>query len=193
MDRWDETMKLKLTASCILFVLPFSLIADQSIYCPQNHAYINLGMTVDQVIAACGQPLSQQESNQPILQKIPVQQLIYNNQGADTAFYGVWTTPTGNGGAQLEVDIVNNKVQSIKINGSDSNSFSICGGTNIEAGDPVGKVYSACGSPSVVNNTYINQVVNTTQKPQVWVYQPGQYQQSVTLTFVNGKLQSINN
>jgi hypothetical protein len=185
-------MKIKSISSLVLLGLPFSLMADQSFYCPQNHAYINVGMTPNEVIAACGQPLSQQDSNQPLMQKIPVQQLIYNNQGAATAFYGVWNVPTGNGGTQLQVDVVNNRIKGIKVNGSDSNAFSICNGANIQVGDQVGKVYGACGSPSVVNNTYINQIVPTAQKPQIWIYQPGQYQPTVSLTFVDGKLQSIN-
>ncbi|AUH72153.1 DUF2845 domain-containing protein [Legionella sainthelensi] len=193
-----------------LFILPFNLFADtQSYYCPQNHGYVNLGMTPDQVIAACGQPISQQESNQPVLQKIPMQQLMYNNAGASNAYSGVWqvpgTTPTGSGsayynvwsipqpnsGAQLEVDVVNQKVKYIKLNGSNSNAVSICKGTNIQPGDPIQKVYYSCGSPSVTNNTYINEVVPTAEKPQVWIYQPGQYQSAVTMTFVNGKLYSI--
>lgn len=186
-------MNIKSISGLVLFVLPFSLMADQSFYCPQNHGYINTGMTPDQVIAACGQPLSQQDSNQPILQRIPVQQLIYNHQGTGTSFFGVWNVPTGSGGTQLQVDIVNNRIKSISVNGSDTNAFSICNGANIQVGDQVGKVYGSCGSPSVVNNTFINQIVPTTQKPQVWIYQPGQYQSPITLTFVNGKLQSINN
>lgn len=190
-------MKLTLLSSVLgmsigLLILPGSSLADsQSYYCPQNHAYINLGMTPDEVIAACGQPLTQQESNQPVLQKIPVQQLIYNNLGTSTAFYGVWNVPTGNGGVQLEIDIVNQKVRSIKLNSSDSNSVSVCQGANIQAGDPVQKVYSSCGSPSMVNNTFINEVVPTAEKPKIWVYQPGEYQSSVSMTFVNGRLQSI--
>lgn len=172
---------------------PFCPFGEQSIYCPQNHGYINIGMTVDNVIAACGQPLSQQDSNQPLMQKIPVQQLIYNNQGASTAFYGVWNVPTGNGGAQVEVDVIDNIVRGIKLNGSDNNAFSLCSGNNIQVGDPVARVYNACGTPDVVNNTYINQAVPTTQKPQIWIYQFDQYQAPISLTFVNGKLQSINN
>ncbi len=185
-------MNIKSISGLVLLGLPFSLMADDSFYCPQNHAYINVGMSTNEVIAACGQPLSQQDSNQPIMQRIPVQQLIYNNQGTGTAFYGVWNVPTGSGGTQLQVDVVNNRIKEIRVNGSDSNAFSICNGANIQVGDPVGKVYGSCGSPSVVNNTYINQVVPTAQKPQIWIYQPGQYQPTVSLTFVDGKLQSIN-
>lgn len=186
-------MKIHYTTSLLLFFLPFSLQAAQSYYCPQNHGFINLGMTMDQVIAACGQPQSQQESNQPFTQKIPVQQLIYNHQGTNTAFYGVWNLPTGSGGARMEVDVVNNQIKSIRVNGNDSNASSLCPGTSFQIGDPVGKVYSGCGSPDVINNTFINQVVPTAKKPQIWIYQPGQYQPSVSLTFVDGKLQSINN
>lgn len=175
-----------------LLLLPFSLFADtQSYYCPQNHAYINLGMTPDEVIAACGQPISQQESNQPLQQKIPMQQLIYNNLGTSTAFYGVWNIPTGSGGVSLEINVVNQKVHSIKLNGSGSNAVSVCQGSNIQPGDSVQKVYSSCGSPSTVNNTFINEIVPTAEKPVIWIYQPGQYQPSVSMTFVNGKLQSI--
>lgn len=186
-------MNYQYLTSLVFSLLPFSLVADQSLYCPQNHGYINVGMTSAQVISACGQPISKQDSNQPLLQKIPVQQLIYNNKGTGSGFYGVWNVPTGNGGAQLEVDVVNNKVKSIKLNGGDTNAMSICGGRSIQAGDPVGKVYGACGSPSLVNNTFINQMVPTPQKPQIWIYQPGQYQPTVSLTFIDGKLQSINN
>ena len=186
-------MKIKLIPSLVLSFLPFSLLADQSLYCPQNHGYINIGMTTSEVISACGQPLSKQDSNQPILQKIPVQQLIYNNQGTSTAFYGVWNVPTGSGGTALQVDVVNNRIKSIQVNGADSNAFSICNGANIQVGDQIGKVYGSCGSPSVVNNTYINQIVPTANKPQVWIYEPGQYQPPVSLTFVDGKLQSISN
>ncbi|PJD96919.1 MAG: hypothetical protein CK426_02265 [Legionella sp.] len=168
-------------------------MADQSIYCPQNHGYINLGMTTNQVIAACGQPLSQQNSNQPIYQQVPVQQLIYSNQGSRSSFYGVWNLQTGYSGTSLQVDILDNKVKAIRLNGSSNNAFSICNGVNIQIGDPVGKVYGACGTPSVTNNTFTNIPVPLTQKPIIWTYQPSPYQSTVTLTFVNGQLQSINN
>lgn len=183
-------MKLTLltVTSLGLITIPFTLFATDSYYCPQNHAYIHLGMTPDQVIAACGQPLSQQDSNQPMIQQVPVQQLIYNNLGTNTAFYGVWNLPTGNGGIQLEVDIVNQKVRSIKLNGSDSNAASICQGTSIQAGDPAQKVYYACGTPSAVNNSFINEVVPSKEKPKVWIYQPTPYQPSVSMTFIDGKL-----
>lgn len=186
------TSRLAVTFGSVALFCSLNAFADQSIYCPQNHGYINIGMTADQVIAACGQPLSKQISNRPIMQQVPVQQLLYNNQGSKTAFYGVWSLPVGtNSGAQLEVDIVNNKVSSVRLNGSNTNAFSICGGTSVQVGDPVSKVYGACGNPALVNNTFINQPIETNQKPEIWIYQVDQYQSPINLTFVNGKLQSI--
>lgn len=186
-------MNIKYALGLFTLTASFNLFAVQSLYCPQNHSYIQPGMTLDQVIAACGQPLSQQDSPQPVYQKIPVQQLIYNNQGADTAFYGVWNMPTGNGGTTLQIDVMNNKVRTIKLNGSDNNAFSICGGRSIEVGDPVSAVYAACGSPSVTNNSYAKFAIPSKTSPVVWIYQIDQYQPAISLTFVNGKLQSINN
>jgi hypothetical protein len=179
--------------------------ASDSFYCPQNSGYINVGMSQAQVIAACGQPLSKQQSNQPVTERVPVKQLIYNNQGNNKAFYGVWALPIGTsnsgmlqpfggnsgGGAQLQVNIINNKIDSVLLNGSNTNAFTICGGSNIQVGDPMGSVYGACGTPSLVNTTYINQIIPSSTKPEIWVYQPGQYQSPVSLTFVDGKLQSI--
>lgn len=173
--------------------LSFSVTAADYFYCPQNHGYINVGMTSEQVMSACGQPLTKEDASTPVMQQVPVLQLIYNSMGAPTAFYGVWTLPVGVGtGAQLEVDVIDNKVRSVRLNGSSTNAFSICGGQSVQIGDPVGKVYGACGSPNLVNRTYINQPVPSNHKPEIWVYQPGEYQSPIRLTFVNGKLQSIN-
>jgi hypothetical protein len=185
-------MNIKCIVALILFYLPFSLNADDSFYCPQKHGYIRIGMTTEQVIAACGQPLSQQDSRKPITVRIPVTQLMYNNQGADTAFYGVWNIPTGSAGTPLQVNIVNQRVKSVEVNNQSSNAFSVCGGVSIQIGDPASKVYGACGSPSAINSTFIEQPVPTATKPQIWIYQLGQYQSTVSLTFVDGKLQSIN-
>lgn len=185
-------MKVRLISCLALVAISPFLQADDSLYCPQNHAYISVGMSTDQVISACGEPVSKKESDLPLIQKVPVQQLIYNHKGTSTGFYGVWNIPTGNGGTSLKIDIVNNKVKSIQLDGSDSNAVSICGSTSIQEGDAVGKVYGACGNPSLVNSSFLKEAVPTASKPQIWIYQPGQYQQPVNLTFVDGKLQSIN-
>ena len=163
----------------------------QSLYCPKNTQYIKLGMTEQQVISACGNPLTKQKSKSMATQKVPVTQYIYNAAGAQKAFYGEWQVSTGQGGTQVIVNVINNKVSSISMAGNSSNAFSLCGGASISVGDPVYKLTSACGSASAINNTYINQPTGQTNKSEVWTYQINQYQPAVRLTFVNGKLQSI--
>lgn len=187
-----------------LTILTTQAFAADSVYCPQKAGFIRVGMTQAQVLAACGTPLSKQESNIPAMKKTPVQQLMYNNQGAPQTFYGVGAIPVANGfninasfnnsnvGVQLQVDIANNQVKAIKMNGSDTNSFSICRGANIQVGDPASKVYSACGSPSMINSSFVNEPIQSKEKPQLWTYQANQYQNPISLTFVNGNLQSIN-
>lgn len=188
-----------------LLLLPYLVWADDSFYCPQNHGYINVGMTQDQVVSACGQPISKQQSNRPVMQQVPMQQLYFKDQGAPTAFYGVWKLPIGqsnyshvqpfgasNGGVMLQVNVINNQVVGVNINGSSTNAFSICRGRNIKVGDPVNLVYGACGSPSLVNNSFVNRPIPSNSPPQVWIYQPGEYQPPLSLTFIDGKLQSIN-
>lgn len=169
------------------------LQAQSSFYCPKTYSTVTLGMSEAAVMQACGTPAQKEESNRPITEKIPVTQMFYNNAGAPKAFYGVWSLPVGvNDGANLEVDIIDNKVASIRLNGSSSNAFSLCGGQSVNVGDPMGKVLSACGTPSVTNNTYLNQPVQSKSKPQVWTYISDPYAKTTTrLTFVDGQLKSI--
>ena len=69
--------------------------------------------------------------------------------------------------------------------------MSICGGISVQIGDDVNKVYSACGNPSLVNETFINQKIHKSERPEVWIYQLAPYQPTIRLTFIDGKLQSI--
>lgn len=190
--------------SVLLCAISPSVWADSaSVYCPGRYGFIKLGMSQAQVITACGEPLSKQESDQPLVQKIPLTQLLYNNEGAPSSFFGVWNLPVGNynpgnppfggkaAGAQLEIDIVENKVFSIALNGSGTNAVSICNSVPIKIGDPADLAYSACGTPSLVNESYINRPVPGKQKPQIWFYQINQYQPPLSLTFVDGVLKSI--
>lgn len=177
--------------------------AMDSYYCTKGNGYITIGMTETQVMSACGIPLSKTNSNKPLMKQVPMIQLNYNNQGAAKAFYGVWALPVGNnaignppfggndGGVALQVSIVNDKIYSINLNNASTNGFSICGGTALKVGDPGNRVYGACGTPSLVNQTFINVPIQSRMKPQVWIYQQGDYESSVSLTFIEGKLQSI--
>ncbi|GGI85876.1 DUF2845 domain-containing protein [Legionella impletisoli] len=178
-------------------LFPMATLAQDTIYCPAHAAYIKVGMTAEQVLAACGPPLNRQVGDR-VTKRVPVTQLIYNslNSGFDswggtTNLYDQWSLPQGPSGVNLEVDIMNNKVIAIKFNGSSSNAISMCSGGSFEIGDDQSQVFQACGSPSTTNNTYINQPVPTNQKPEVWVYQNDKFQQPFSLTIINGKLESI--
>ena len=192
-------MRSKFLMRLIALLLPYTSIMGQTLYCPQNAGNISTGMTQEQVLAACGEPLSKQTAKGAVTQRVPVQQLMYNSlntgsvyPGLNSAYYDQWSLPSGTSGINLRVDIINNVVTGVNINGSNTNAASICNGISLQAGDKVNKVYSACGNPSMVNNTYIDQMVPSNTKPEVWIYQLNQYQSPISLTFVNGKLQSIN-
>jgi len=189
-------MSLKLLILLSLSLTSLTAIADP-FYCPQNQGYINLGMSEAQVVSACGQPLSKQESNVPVTVKVPVTQLIYTtlNQGSVypglNSVYDQWSLPSGSTGVSLEVDIINNKVSGVRINGSNTNAMSVCGGISVAVGADESQVYNACGNPQMINNSFINQPIPSNHKPEVWVYQVDKYQAPMSLTFVNGQLQSI--
>jgi hypothetical protein len=194
-------MKIKTILVCHL-LFPLHAFAADSLFCPQHYGTIRIGMTQQQVISACGQPLSKQPSDKPITRKVPLTELYFNNEGTPVAsvipgssngtYSGLWGNPVNVGGGTLQLNVIDNKIYSIELNGSQENAVSICGGGGLKIGDPVAKAYNTCGTPLLVNHTYINQIINTEEKPEVWIYQPGQYQPTASLTFVAGKLQSIN-
>lgn len=182
-----------------LLLLVDSAWADESFYCPSRHGYINLGMSVSEVLAACGNPQERQDSSdRPITQRVPVKQLIYPLLNTGSVYptldpiYDLWSLPSGTQGISLEVDIINHKVDAVRLNGSQSNAMSICNGVGIQIGDDEAKVYNACGSGGMVNYTYIDEAIPSQQKPEIWIYQFDPYQPPHSLTFVNGNLQSIN-
>lgn len=185
-------LKLKLIIYFLALAYLPSLYAVDTIYCPTKHGYISVGMSMDQVVNACGEPATKARSSQPYKKNKPVMQLIYNNQGTAHAFYGVWSLPVGlTAGTTLKIEIVDNKVYSVHINGDASKALSVCKGTAIVQGDPVSLVYSACGNPSAVNDTYMEETVPSSENPMIWIYQIP-YQNPIKLIFLNDRLQAIN-
>ena len=190
-------MKLFYIVLSAVACIPLAATAADSIYCPQKQGYINVGMTQSQVIDACGQPSMKRTSNNPVMKNTPVTQLIYStlNRGSVypgwTNVYNMWSLPSGSNGVTLQVNIIDQKVAGINLNGNDTNAITICRGTSIQKGDNVNKVYSLCGSPSLSNNTYISTPVPESESPEVWIYQVNQYEAPFSLTFINGNLQSI--
>ncbi len=129
-------MKSTIFLGCSAFLLLISpvMAQQQQFYCPQNAAYITINMTQAQVLAACGQPLTKQSTDGPVTQRVPVKQLFYTTfntgsvyPGLNSAFYQQWSLPSGSTGVNLQVNIINNKVSAINLNGSNSNAMSLCG------------------------------------------------------------------
>ena len=192
-------MRISRHISITILSLLGTSVWGQSVYCPQNSGFINVGMTQDQVLSACGQPQDKRQSDTPATVKVPVKQLIYTAlntgsvyPGLNSAFYDQWSMPSGSTGISLEISVIDQKVYNVKINGSGSNAVSLCGGTSIQVGDNVSDVYTACGSPSMVNSTFIDQPIPSKSNPEIWIYKIDSYHPAISLTFVNGKLQSIN-
>lgn len=178
-----------------LIILTSSLgHAKNSFYCPQNHGYIKEGMSESQVLQACGKPTNKSSSKQPASRNIKVTSLVFNNVGSKNALRNGFSVTFGNeGGTSLSVNIVDNKVSDMLVDGQTSTSTNICSGANIQVGDNATKVISSCGSPSVTNTSVRQVFLNGQQEVTNWSYVGNRAQPNFSLTFVNGKLQSINN
>ena len=75
---------------------------DSTTYCPQTHAYIQMGMTQDEVISACGQPTQKTQLNTPLMKKIPITQLVYTTVAPSNPYPSMtntfntqWSLPVG--------------------------------------------------------------------------------------------------
>lgn len=181
------------------FLFISSVQAADSYYCPQNHQYINVGMSQDDVLQACGPPSAKRTGANTVMKQIPIQQFIYTNinkgaveyiPGIDPV-YQMWSLPSGSKGVTLQVNIIDHKVSSILLNQQSTNGVSACSGGSFQVGDEAGQVINACGAPEIMNNSYTNQMVPKEENPETWVYDNMPYQPGVTLTFVNGTLQYI--
>lgn len=178
--------------------LPLSVYAVDGIYCPQKQGYVKVGMSVEQVLSACGQPTVKEKSKKPLMEQVKVMQMIYTNLNTGAVYsglnnvYNMWSLPSGSLGLTLQVDIIDNKVSGININGASNNSMSLCKNEFIQIGDPVNKVFSYCGSPGNISENFISRPVDSKSKPEVWYYQIDKFQPIIMLTILNGQLITIN-
>lgn len=173
-------------------------VADQApFYCPQNHGYVRIGMTQAEVLRACGKPTAVEKSKKTAVEQVQVTQLIYTTLNPAPVYrgyeliYNTWSLPIGSQGSSLEIDIIDNKVSSIRFNGADTNASSVCGNHQFAVGDLANKVYSACGSPSLTNRTFINRPIKNKSKPEIWTYYIDRYNPSFKLIFIDGTLTAI--
>lgn len=189
---------LKYLLTVTSLALTSVVYSADSFYCPQNHGYINVGMSRQQVLDACGEPSSRKAGANTVMQQVPVVQLIYSNlnQGPVDFYQGIapiyqqWNLPSGSQGVNIQVNLINNKVASMTLNQEPTNGISACAGGSFQIGSDTNDVITACGSPDIVNNSYIEQPVPKDLLPENWTYNIP-YQPPVTLTFVKGVLQSM--
>ncbi|MDF1646823.1 MAG: DUF2845 domain-containing protein [Legionellaceae bacterium] len=180
-----------------LMTATVSFAEQQPFYCPQNHGYIRIGMTEEQVLNNCGEPVSKEKSKSAAVEQVPVTQLIYSTLNPDPVYrgyeliYNTWSLPIGSDGNTLEVDIIDNKVSSIRFNGAGTNASSVCSNRSFAVGDVADKVFSACGNPSMTNKSFINRPIKGKSKPITWTYYTDQYQPTFKLIFIDGRLRAI--
>jgi hypothetical protein len=190
------------TASILLCIAGFlacnTSFAEQApFYCPQKHGYIRIGMTEAQVLSLCGTPRSKETSKSSAVKQVEVTQFVYSTLNPEPVFrgyeliYNTWSLPVGSNGNNLEVSVIDGKIHSIQFNGSDTNASSVCGNRSFAVGDLADTALSACGNPSMVNKTFINQSIPSKTKPVTWTYYTDQYQPTFKLIFLDGTLQAI--
>jgi len=162
----------------VMFVLSsvFFSNAWADMFCPSNFNSINVGDSIDSVIAACGKPDSQVSNKE----KAP--------QPQEWSYY-IATTPGQPGTMKLTIafDATGTAIN-ISVNGSGMPQTQICNGNQIQLGDNTKAVEAACGKAA-----YVNQAPTADTGPEpateitVMTYKGSP---PVTLTFENGKLVS---
>lgn len=193
--------------------LSSSVFALDNLYCAQGNGVVKLGMTTDEVRQACGIPLTMQTNNARIVKKQPITRLSYNDLSQGAVYYWdlnkvyhIFSIPSNQSKSNLTIDIMDNKVKSVYLNGGSINGTGACnfkgattfggppGPTNetvISVGDPVDKVYMACGSPDYQDDTFIEVPIPSSDKPEVWIYKLDSFNPSYRLTFIQGILKGI--
>jgi len=188
--------KPMLLLSLFLIAVP-SFAEQQPFYCPQKHGYVRIGMTESEALAACGEPTSKEKSQKSAVEQVPVTQLIYTTLNPDPVYrgyelvYRMWSLPIGSQGSSLEIDIIDQKIVAIRLNGEGTNASSICNNRSFAVGDPGDAAFSACGNPSHVNKTFINRTIRSKSKPITWTYSTDPYQPTFRLIFLDGTLRAI--
>jgi hypothetical protein len=181
----------------LLLITTTSFAEQAPFYCPQKHGYVRIGMTESEVLNACGQPSSIEKSKQAAVEQVPVTQLIYTTLNPNPVYegyklvYRMWSLPIGSQGSSLEVDIIDQKITAIRFNGESTNASSVCDNRSFAVGDLADTVFTACGNPSHVNQTFVNRRIQSKSKPVTWVYSSDPYQPTFRLIFLDGRLRAM--
>jgi hypothetical protein len=190
-----------------------SCFAVDSLYCPNGHGMIRVGMNIAEVSNFCGLPTSSITDSSQIVQNIPITRLSYNNFYKGPVYYWnlqkvyqIFSVPSSSNNTTLTVDIYQGKVKSIALNGMGVQSTTACNyqGSTLFAGNPspsnnaviaVGdsqdSIFATCGNPDTVDDTFIQAPVSKNDQPELWSYQFDPYSPKYNLIFIQGTLKSI--
>jgi hypothetical protein len=187
--------------------------ALDNLYCPHGSGMIRIGMNIAEVSQLCGIPANT-VSNTRIVQNIPITRLSYNNFYKGPVYYWnlkkvyqIFSVPSSSNNTTLTIDIYQGKVKTIALNGMGAQSTTACnyqGNTQFSAGskspsnnsvisvgDTQDAIFSACGSPDTIDDTFIQMPISKNDKPEMWTYQFDTYSPKYKLIFIQGVLQSI--
>jgi hypothetical protein len=168
----------------LLGVVGFSANAF-ALMCPGNFNQINMGDTLESVLAACGKPDGQTSTEN-------------TEDGPQEWNYYVSVNPaftqnvSQNTTASLKTTVAfdKGKVVNMSVNGVGVSNTAICGAT-IQNGDTMDTVKSACGKPAFINRGTGSQSGTedpNAKKTKTTVLTYMSAGNSVTLTFENGVL-----
>ncbi len=162
-----------------------------------TNGWINQGMSPEDIIAACGQPDSIVEIEDSNNKLDSTQYWSYQAQSLKLTPQSSWPAPTPYNSTKVNtttdtfvVEINNNVVSSLAMNGNLVSSGSCPGGGFVRVGDTLNRVMSSCGTATQVSHQYGK---DTSALPPVtqWNYQT-QGGQSLNIKFEKGVVSEFN-
>lgn len=152
---------------------------SQIVFCPKTMRYLKTGQTVQEVLAACGQPTSQREVGVPDPVESPTV----------SWFYSISRGMAGNQ-VQLIIHMQNGEVSGMSLSGQAVTSISVCQRGSVKVGDKDYLVRSYCGEPSLIN-IGSQQIGVRRKKVLLWIYKFGSFGPTYLLRFERNTLVKI--
>jgi hypothetical protein len=153
-------------------------------FCPTNFNQIDFGMTVDQVVMACGNPDSQKDYVKPN-DDIPQEWTYFVPQTVNMGGSG----QNAQGTLKTSVSFDDKgKAVNISVNGIGVGASSICGGANIQLGADKDTIRHACGDPAYINKQTPAANPGMVENWKITEFTYSSATPPVTLVFENGRL-----
>lgn len=177
----------------IIFFSPANALTNKTFFACGVNKYIQPGSTIDQVIAACGQPSTQKEYKERNVTKR--YETVWHYYFGKFNTYNIAGAPNN---AQMRIAFADNKVIGISTNNNyerTPGTATACGyssnnSRNVNIGDDINTVRLYCGMPRYVTTHY-----RDIDGPDVDVteltYKPSPFMPATTLKFKDGALVSI--